>query len=67
MGSGESLPMRNFIMCISLTSLYHPPNKIKVIKSKWLRLEGNVARIEDYKNTFRMFSDKKKITRKAQA
>jgi hypothetical protein len=42
-----------------LRNLYYPPNIIKEIKSKWIRLIGHVARKGDLKNACKILVGKR--------
>ena len=55
--------MRNFIVSIVHLSL----NTARVIKSRILRRADNVARIEEYRITFRILAYRKHTLRKAKA
>ena len=46
-----------------LHSLYHSPNKVKVIKSRRLRWAGHIARMEDGRSAFKAIQRKKKDKR----
>ena len=41
-----------------LNSLYRSPNIVRVIKSRRLRWAGHVARIEEYRSTFKILTGK---------
>ena len=51
MGSEEDSTMRNFII------LYRSPNIVRVIKSRRLRFEGHVARMEEGRSAFKILTD----------
>ena len=62
MGSGEVSTMKNFIIC-TVHLIY-----VRVIKSRRLRLEGHVARMEDGRSAFIILAGKpsrKKYIREA--
>ena len=63
MGSGEGFTMRNFIVCTV-------PPIVRVIKSRRLRWEGHVARMEEGRRAFKILTNciyRKQIFRKDQA
>ena len=51
-GNGEGSTMRNFIV------LYRSPNIVRAIKSRRLRWAGHVARMEEGRSAFKMFTGK---------
>ena len=50
MGSGEGSTMRNFIVCNC------SPNIVRVIKSRRLRWDGHVARMEEGRSAFKILT-----------
>ena len=52
MGSGEGFTMMNFIV------LYRPSDIVKVIKSGRLRWAGHVAKMEEGRSAFKIFTGK---------